>query len=103
MCLSCGVSNYSGAVFHITCHGFFKALLFNDDNGVHHNTSFASIDTFTLHFQAKIIELTIVMSVNFNRDTFTLHFQAKIIELTIVMSVNFIRDTFTLHFQAKII
>ena len=28
MCLSCGVSNYSGAVFHITCHGFFKALLF---------------------------------------------------------------------------
>ena len=26
--LSCGVSNYSGAVFHITCHGFFKALLF---------------------------------------------------------------------------
>ena len=28
MCLSCGVSNYSGAVFHVTCHGFFKALLF---------------------------------------------------------------------------
>ena len=28
MCLSCGMSNYSGAVFHVTCHGFFKALLF---------------------------------------------------------------------------
>ena len=28
MCLSCGVLNYSGAVFHVTCHGFFKALLF---------------------------------------------------------------------------
>lgn len=28
MCLSWGVSNYSGAVFHVTCHGFLKALLF---------------------------------------------------------------------------
>ena len=28
MCLSCGASNYSGALFHVTCHGFFKALLF---------------------------------------------------------------------------
>ena len=28
MCLSWGVSNYSGAVFHVTCHAFLKALLF---------------------------------------------------------------------------
>ena len=28
MCLSSGVSNYYGAVFHLFTHGFFKALLF---------------------------------------------------------------------------
>ena len=28
MCLSCGLSNDSGAIFHLFTHAFFKALLF---------------------------------------------------------------------------
>ena len=28
MCLSCGLSNYSGALFHLFTHAFFKGLLF---------------------------------------------------------------------------
>lgn len=28
MCLACGVGNFTGAMFHITTHAFFKALLF---------------------------------------------------------------------------
>lgn len=28
MCLSCGLSNYSGAIFQVFTHAFFKALLF---------------------------------------------------------------------------
>ncbi len=28
MCLSCGLENYSAAIFHLFTHAFFKALLF---------------------------------------------------------------------------
>jgi NADH-quinone oxidoreductase subunit L len=38
MCLSSGVSNYCGAVFHLFTHAFFKAFLFLTAGGVIHYT-----------------------------------------------------------------
>jgi NADH-quinone oxidoreductase subunit L len=43
MCLSCGLSNYSGAIFQIFTHAFFKALLFLTAATVIHSVNEQSI------------------------------------------------------------
>jgi len=39
MCLSCGLSNYSGAIIHLFTHAFFKGLLFLTAGTVIHSVN----------------------------------------------------------------
>ena len=40
ICLSCGLSNYSGAMLHLFTHAFFKGLLFLAAGGVLHSVGY---------------------------------------------------------------
>jgi NADH:ubiquinone oxidoreductase subunit 5 (subunit L)/multisubunit Na+/H+ antiporter MnhA subunit len=60
MFLSCGLSNYTGALFHLVNHAFFKALLFLCAGSIIHSLS-GEQDIRRMGSLAKILPLTYIM------------------------------------------